>query len=433
MFSATTIQTAFSGLVGFRQTMQSGFDKLDADIVASSSGILIDQSSGHPLITAENIIACAEVFRKENVRAYDAAIGYVIGDVVLSASKMYRCILAGTNKTPATEPTYWTETNLLSAYLRSVQQSAAINVFNSVFAKRKLHEVAKTLLTDTSLYDGTGSLTNKITKLGRFVGYRIKPRYRDTVLIISAAGLQLDTANPNFKLYVYQSSSLEPLNEIDIAHSKVVTFDWHQLGTEIKLRFNAESLNDNCYYYIGYYESDLVGQAIWKENVLFENGCSSCNSVNSLLYQRWSNFFEIQPIYVPSTYVNENKTMFEEDKQIMLANQNWGMNFRFQVHCDVTDMICRNKNAFIDAIRLQLIHDILNAMAFSMRDNQLKQKVSQMAFYALENKDNFERGIRSQLDKAIDGVSFDLSDINKICLPCVKAASGVKIKSVYNR
>ncbi|MEI8142835.1 MAG: hypothetical protein WCG90_08215 [Chitinophagia bacterium] len=433
MFSATTIQNKFAGLVGFRQTMQAGFDKLDADIVASSSGILIDQSSGHPLITAENIISCAEVYKKESVRNWDAEIEYAVGDVVVLSSTMYRCIQAGANQYPNEAPTYWTETNLLSAYLRSVQQSAAINVFNAVFAKRKLHEVAKTLLTDTSLYDGTGSLTNKITKLGRFVGYRIKPKYRDTVLIISAAGFQFDTANPDFKLYVYQSSSLEPLNEIDIAHNKVVTFEWHQLGTEIKLRFNAESLNDNCYYYIGYYESDLAGQAIWKENVLFENGCSSCNSVNSLLYQRWSNFFEIQPIYVASTFVKQDKTMFEEDKQILLANQNWGMNFRFQVHCDVTDMICRNKNAFIDAIRLQLIHDILNSMAFSMRDNQLKQKVSQMAFYALENKDNYEKGIRSQLDKAIDGVSFDLSDINKICLPCAKAASGVKIKSVFNR
>lgn len=433
MFSASTIQTAFSGLVGFRQTIQSGFDKLDADIIASTSGILIDQISGHPLITAENIIVCAEVFKKENVRAWDAAIDYLKDDLVSKSAKLYRCIKAGIGKDPETQSEYWKETNLLSAYLRSVQNSAAINVFNAVFAKRKLHEVAKTLLTDTSLYDGTGSLTNKITKLGRFVGYRVKPRYRDTVLIVSAAGLQLDTANPNFKLYVYQSSSLDPIHEIEINHAKEVTFEWHQLGTNILLKFNADSLNDNCSYYIGYYESELLGQAIWKENVNFEGGCTSCNSVNNLLYQRWSNFFEIQPIYIPSTFVQEDKTMFEEDKQIMLSNQNWGMNFRFQVHCDVTDLICRNKNAFIDAIRLQMVHDILNTMAYSMRDNQQKQKVSQMAFYALENKENYEKGIRSQLDKAIDGVSFDLSEINKVCLPCAKAASGVKIKSVFGR
>lgn len=433
MFSAPTIQTAFSRLVGFRQTIQSGFDKLDADIIASSSGILIDQISGHPLITAENIFSCAEVFKKENVRAWDNSIAYVKEDLVLKNSKVYRSIQDGTNKDPETQSEFWSETNLLSAFLRSVQNSAAINVFNAVFAKRKLHEVAKTLLTDTSLYDGTGSLTNKITKLGRFVGYRIKPRYRDTVLIISAAGFQFDTVNPNFKLYVYQGSSLEPISEIDINHTKAVTFEWHPLGTEIKLRFNAEALNDNCYYYIGYYESELVGQAIWKENVVFDKGCSSCNSVNSLLYERWSNFFEIQPIYVASTYVNEDRTMFEEDKQILLSNQNWGMNFRFQVHCDVTDMICRNKNAFIDAIKLQMVHDILNTMAYSMRDNQQKQKVSQMAFYALENKDNYEKGIRSQLNKAIEGVSFDLSEINKVCLPCTKASSGVKIKSVFGR
>lgn len=433
MFSANIIQSAFAGLVGFRQTIQSGFDKIDADVVQSTSGILIDQISGHPLITAENIQVCLEVFKKENVRVWDNAIDYISGDIVLKNSKVFRSIKNGAGKDPETQSEYWKETNLLSAFLRNVQLSAAINVFNAVFARRKVHEVAKTLLTDTSLYDGTGSLTNKITKLGRFVGYRVKPRYRDTVLIISAAGLQLEQANPNFKLYVYQSSSKDPINEVEINHTKAVTFDWHQLGADIKLKFNADSLNDNCYYYIGYYESDLVGQAIWKENLNFEGGCNSCNSVNSILYDKWSNFFEVQPIYVPSSFINEDKSMFEEDKQVMLSNQNWGMNFRFQVHCDVTDLICRNKNAFIDAIRLQIVHDILNTMAFSLRDNQSKQKVSQMAFYALENKDNHERGIRSQLDKAIDGVSFDLSEINKICLPCAKASSGVKIKSVFGR
>lgn len=433
MFSATTIKTEFSSLVGFRQTMQSGFDKLDADIVQSTSGILIDQITGHPLITAENISVCAEVFKKENVRAWESTVDYIVDDVVLKASKVFRCIKDGTNKDPETQAEYWKETNLLSCFLRSIKASAAINVFNSVFAKRKVNEVAKTLLTDTSLYDGTGSLTNKITKLGRFVGYRVKPRYRDTCLILSAAGLQLDTANPNFKLYVYQGSSLDAIHEVEISHTKEVTFEWHQLGTDIVLRFNSETLNDNCYYYIGYYESELVGQAIWKENVNFEGGCSSCNTVNNLLYERWSNFFEIQPIYVPSSFVREDKTMFEEDKQIMLSNQNWGMNFRFQVHCDVTDLICRNKSAFIDAIRLQMVHDLLNIMAFSMRDNQQKGKVSQMAFYALENKENYEKGIRSQLNKAVEGVSFDLSEINKVCLPCTKASSGVKIKSVFGR
>lgn len=433
MFNAATIQAGFTGLVGFKQTYAKGIDRLDSDISASSAGVLIDSVSGHPLITMENILVCAEIFQKENVVVWANGTGYKIDDIVSKGTDIYFAIKDGTGKDPATETTYWTKTNVLSAFLRRMLQAAANNVFNAVFAKRKLYEVGKTLLTDISLYEGTGSLTTKITKLGRFVGHRIKPKYADTVLTISSIGLQLDTANPALKLYVYQSSSKEPLHEIGIAHNKVVTFDWHKLSEGIELAFGPESLNDDCFYYIGYYEDDLVGQAIWRQETNFDAGCASCNGINAVLYRQWSNFFTIQPIYITSTYINADRTMFEEDKQISLSNQNWGMNFKIQVRCDVSNLIVRNKLAFTDAIRLQVVHDLLNSMAYSMRDNQQKSKISQMAFYALENKENFEKGVRAKLDQAIDGVSFDLTEINKVCLPCTKGATGVKIKSIYSR
>lgn len=433
MFNATVIQSGLSGLIGFKQSFAKGIDRLDSDIASSSAGILIDAVSGHPLITMENILVCAEVFQKENVVVWDADTNFKVDDIVFRTDITYFAIKDGLGKDPAIETTYWTKTNVLSAYLRRVLQAASTNVFNAVFAKRKLYEIGKTLLTDISLYEGTGSLTTKITKLGRFVCHRIKPKYADTVLTISSVGLQLDTVNPNFKLYVYQSSSKEPLREIDFNQTKAVTFDWHKLSEGIELAFGPEALNDDCFYYIGYYEDDLVGQAIWRQETNFDAGCGSCNGINSVLYRQWSNFFTIQPVYVTSTYLNEDRTMFEEDKQISLSNQNWGMNFKIQVRCDVSNLIVRNKMAFTDAIRLQVVYDLLNGMAYSMRDNQQKSKISQMAFYAMENKENFEKGIRAKLDQAIDGVSFDLTEINKVCLPCTKGATGVKIKSVFGR
>lgn len=437
MFDVATIKSCLSGLVGFRQTYSTGVDRLDSDVVSSLSGIVIDQSV-QPLITMENILCVAEMFSKTNVVAYDAAVTYAVGDIVKSGSgagTIYYCIQAGLNKPPATEPTYWTATNLISAYLRRILSQASINLFNRVFAERELYKAGKTILTDTSLYDGTGSIVNKISKHGRFVGYQITPKFKDTIVKISSVGLQLSEAAPDFKLYLYQTSSLEHDSLTNINHTKVATFRWHELATGIEMAFNRTDLNDACKYYIGYYEDDLptTCQAIWKQDLDWRgNACTSCNTTNSFLYRRWSNFFDIQPIYVESTWLNEDRTLWEDaSKVIYLANQNWGMNFKIEVRCDVSDFICRQKMAFSNALKLQVVHDLLSEMAYSMRDNQQKGKISQMAFYALENKENHETGIRSQLDKAVKGVNFNMSDISSVCLPCINGSSGIKIQSVY--
>lgn len=437
MFNANTIKDCLSGLIGFRQTYSTGVDRLDADVVASLSGITIDQST-HPLITYENIICIAEMFSKTNVVAWSGSIPYVVGDIVkygTGTGIIYRCIQAGTNKQPDTQTTYWTATNLISAFLRRILQQSSINLFTKVFAERELYNVGKTILTDTSLYDGTGSLVNKITKMSRFVGYRIKPKYKDTVVYISSVGLQLSEAAPDFKLYLYQQSSLEYDSLTEIDHTKVTTFGWHELGATIDMAFNRTDLDDACAYYIGYYEDDLPStcQAIWKQDINWNdnNGCASCNNVDSYLYRRWSNFFDIQPIYVESTWLNEDRTMFDISKIFYLKNQNWGMNFKMEAKCDVSDFICRQKMAFTNALQLQVVNDLLNEMGYSMRDNQQKGKVSQMAFYALENKENKDTGVKSDLAKAVKGVNFNMSEISSVCLPCMDGNIGIELTSVY--
>lgn len=438
MFNATTIKSCLSGLVGFRQTYSTGIDRLDADVVQSLSGLVIDQST-QPLITMENIICIAEMFSKSNVVVYSSDIAYEVGDIVkygTGAGKIYQCIKAGTNQTPdEADSEYWVETNLISAYLRRILAQASINLFNRVFAEREMYKVGKTVLTDTSLYDGTGSLVNKISKLGRFVGYRIKPKYRDSVVSILSVGLQLSEAVSDFKVYVYQQSSLQYDSLTTINHTKVVTFGWHDLANKLDMAFNRGDLNDAQPYFIGYYEDDLPTncQAIWKQDLNWSaTACSTCDNVNSYLYRRWSNFFDIQPFYVESTWLNDDRTMWDDSsKVILIANQNWGMNMRLSVNCDVSGLICRQKMAFSNALSLQVQHDLLNEMAYSMRDNQQKSKVSQMAFYALENKENHDTGIKSDLAKAVKGVNLNLSDISSVCLPCTNGSTGIQLTSVY--
>lgn len=432
MFNPIIIEEKLSGLIGFRQHHHASYDRLDADIVATDSGIVID-SSAHSLLTIENISAIAENFSKTDVAAYASNAVYQKGDVVKEGTTIYRSLqAANTNHLPSTSSAWWVATNLLSAYLYRLLNSAAINLFSAVFAHRKLYENAKTLLTDVSLYDGVGNLSRKVTKLSRFVGFRINPKYKDTVINITWTGFQFDTANPAFELYVFHSSQSDPIKVITGNISTPISFCWKELSETLALRYNSSAYNDGGYFYIGYYEDDLIGQAIWKEQGFSGSSCSTCNTLDSYLHKQWGKFLEVQPFYVEEAYCNhDDKTMFDEDKVIELNGQNWGLNFKLQVVCDVTDLIVRSKMAFADAMRKQVVHDLLRDMAFSLRDNQRKEKVAQLAHYALENKENNTKGAVKELEEAIKTVSFDVSSMSSVCLPCSDGGNGVIISSVF--
>lgn len=420
------------GLVGFQQTYLKCYDKIDADLTSSLSGIFIDQSA-HPLITLENITALAKDYLNSEILDYDATVTYNKNDIVVAADIVYYSLQDdNTNKTPVSEPTWWQASALVSFYLKRVMRGAAINLFNSTFTNKKLYESAKTLLADLSLYEGTGNLKNKVSKTGRFVAYKITPKQSDTVITISQIGFQADTVNDALPFYVYHDSQNDPIATFDLNVSKAVSFTWATLETALKLYFNSDDAGDGGNYYIGYYEEDLIGQAIWRETLFSGNGCASCGGINSTLYNRWRKFINVQPIYVDADFLDDDRNLFDVDHVVYIGNQNWGMNLRLTVQCDVSDFICRNKFVFTDAYKLQIVHDILNDMAYSVRDNQLKQKVQQMAMLALKgDKEDYYKGVNSELCDAIKAITFDMSDINHLCVSC-KNYMGIEVSSVYS-
>lgn len=441
MYTPSQIKTCFKNLIGFPQYYGKDFDKLDIDLLGSDSGIMIDQSA-HPLITLENIAAVANYFLSDTIQAYSSLKTYAIGDIVYDStgentsiigSNVFVSLMNGNiNHLPNSSSAQWQKTNLISIYLKRVLEGAAINLFNTVFTQKKLFEVAKTLLTDTSLYEGVGNLQKTVIKYGRFVGYRLTTKAQDTTINISTIGMQFTQANPTFKLYVYHTSQLAPLKIITIAHDKVISFTWKTLSEALLLPYVDDVIDRGGSYYIGYYEDDLVGNAIWKEvNFFSQQGCSTCNPTNMILYKQWRPFLSLQPFYVDAGNLDPDRNMFDTWKVVNIANQNYGLNFRFKVQCDVSTLICNNRLIFGNAYKVQVVHDLLNEMAYSMRDNQLKQKVSQMAFYALENKDNFTKGVKKDLEEAVKVISFDMSGLSKVCLPCNANAGGIELSSVY--
>jgi hypothetical protein len=376
MINQPYITENFKNLIGFEQNADPNYPTLPADLLISESGLKVQQL--HPLLDIENLYNCSKA----------------LGDK-------------------------------FETYLKNRVDTAIIKLINSVFVAKNLNETSRELLTEVRMYEGVGNFQDKIVKQDRFVGFKVKLLYKDLSIIFRNIGMQFDAVNENFKLYVFHSSHYEPLYEIAIAHDKAISFVWKAFDKKILPTI------EGGHYFIGYFESDLEGQALNREQYFKRApGCSSCNHVNYELYNKWSKYLMIEPFYVNADDL-DGTNKWDSGREIYVDGTNFGLNLAFSLVCDPSEMFVRNKEMFAEALGKQIAVEFLNDIAYSMRDNQLKQKASQMAFFALGNRDNGQPGLITELSKSIQALNFSTSDLDPVCLPCQDNAMRVSHKSVY--
>lgn len=428
MINYSTLQTCLFGQIGFRNNYSSDFDVLDTELTSSASGLFVDHTL-HPLLSHENILACAEHFAATSVRSWSNAVTYQTDDVVYNPSGGILRSIQNTNLNKAISNTdYWASSNLISNYLRIKMKGAINNLLSNVFTLKKLNESAKTLLADSVVYEGWGNISDLVTKAGRFVFWRLTPVNRDTVIKIKKVGLQF-TNSQTITLYFFHSSRLDSVQTVNIVYDTSYNFKWFDI-TEISLPFMSDTVNAGGSWYVGYFENNITGSAIKKEVDFIGGGCGSCGNSNYRLFQSWNQYFQIQPGFVSSTDINGTQ-MWNNQREVYVDNTTFGLNFQVRVECDVTDTICRNKTVLADALRKQVMVDIITDIAYSMRDNQLKMKAAQMAAYALDNRENYSKGLKAELDEAIKAIDLDFSSLSSVCLPCANGKHGIRSSSMY--
>jgi len=380
MMDNVVITDCFEDLIGFEQAAsESGIPSLNEDMLVTESGKKVQKL--HPLLSLENLYNCSSY--------------------------------------PSSQ---------FNDYLIQRRKDAIVNLIAALYSRKNLSGISRELLTDVKMYDGTGNFQNIIVKAERFVGYRITSHYKNVALSLRALGLQLTEINGITKIYVYHSSQVDPVEEISVTHSKANSFEWLSFD-RIVLPFIKGG-----YYFIGYYENDMTGQAIKREQWFKKPpSCYSCEHANFELYNQWSKYVTIEPFYVAagSFELSENRPKWNEGAELFNDGTNWGLNLAISVICDPSNLFCQNREIFIDALGKQIAVEFLNDLAYSTRDNQQKQKISQLAFFALGNKDNGQPGMLTELEKAIKGLNFNTSDLDKVCLPCQNEGMKIKIKTVY--
>ena len=430
MIQPAYIQNCFWGLVGFRQHPSKEFVKLDDDLLLSSSGIRFNDI--HPLLTMENIMALVPNFDDYKIQCWDVSTEYSQGEIVYFESDL-NVSISKLNENEGNDPSeeaseYWDNTSLISIYLRNLVNAASAKLINSLYQIKSLAQNSKSLHGDVYLYDGVGNFNDLINKQDRFVGLKLTIKQADISLLLKKIGLQFTSANPEFKLYIYHSSQSEPVDVLTLEYNDSVSFKWVSIQNEVTFNYLDDTVNVGGYYSIGYYESDLIGQALRRrQSFSTMPECSTCgdNSYNN--FKKWFPFLSIQPFYVDSNFIDsDDRTHWEEDHELYIDNQTWGLNLLINIVCDLSELFCRNKEAFIDSLSKQVAVDLLEAMAYSSRDNQ-KLKIADLAMYDL----NSQTGMRVQLDKAVKALDFNMSGLNPVCLQCQDEGFKIRHRTVY--
>jgi hypothetical protein len=308
-------------------------------------------------------------------------------------------------------------------FLFKKRQNAIEKLTSSIMQHKNMYDNAKELVSNLKMYDGVGNWNEKILKDNRFVGYKLQLKQPDTSIVVNQIGLQIDTTNPTFTLYFYHSSNFEPIATRVIAHNKTNSFAYYSIDT-VTLPYISDG-----YYIVGYYETNLSGQAINKRQNF--PPCLSCNPTNADLYSNWSKFVEVNTIAVNSENISVDLTKWQDTTEIITTNTNYGLNLSFSVYCDLSTFFCNNKYLFTDILGKAIIIELLKDLAFSDRFNGTERRVSQMATYALGNKENNQQGLETDFEKAIKSFNVNLSGLNKLCLPCENNKFKLTYGSIY--
>jgi len=305
----------------------------------------------------------------------------------------------------------------INAYLREKVADASNEIFNDLIQYRQLGEFGKTLLEQSVLLNKYGWTNDTITNQNRFVGLQIRPRAMTGLqAIIEEIGLQF-TGVESFILYLFHSSQLEPLHEIDVTTTGNGNWTWSKQGLELS-SFLSEQYQGGVFV-LGYYQEDITSNAINYTNFNWNRGvCGGCNDSHKTTWDSINKNFSVYPIYVPSGSFDKGE-MFDLQNALYSADESFGINLKFTVKCDLTDFFIQNRFTFKNLLALKMVSILLNDMKFSQQINAIEENIKMMIIRDLEGDvDTKLTNIPTQYQKELKAVSFNISGMNPKCLGC---------------
>jgi hypothetical protein len=429
ILSLPQITNQLASTVRFKQNVNTTSFKLDSDLVSPSDARLVD----HALFREQNLSSIIPDFQNYTTAVFVPTETYDEGALVQEGADLYES-LADTNlgNLPSTSPTQWLLTNYQSNYLRNLRKEAVRNVISLVSNAKKNERITKEMLDRLNLYTGTGSLSDRIIKTGRLVGLAINVLDSTNLKIaLDRVMTQFDTAQDGIELYLYHSSSPVPLATILVDQATPVRQEWHEL-TDVNLY--SESIVENIVggtYFLMYDEDQVTGQAINYRHTFGVSPCRGCSKYNYESFDKYSQYVKFRSVFISAQDRPASAAeMFDIDRLNYQADTTYGLNLQVSTYCDLTDYILSHKAIFADAIKNEVLKQLLSELASSTRSNVVNEKARDLARQALQNASLGGENVTRMAEKSLDALAFELSDIqNSVCMPKIDS-KGIQIKGI---
>jgi len=417
MYNVRQLQACFANLVGFKQPNDPNYPKLSPALTTSTSGKFVQNS--HALCSMENIYNIGPEFNLYEYPDWVPTNDYFTGDYTKYEGVVYKYLMDVEgdpgNELPGTLPDVWKVANPFEDWLIDLYNGSVANLVSSLLEFKKLNNVGRSLIESTELFTGFGMLEDKVVKRGRFCGFQIATTKAKSLLVrIDRIGFQCDTVQ-EVTFYLYHSSQVDPLGTFTVNITRANSFSW-AVVQDCMLSYIKGNLNSDGCFYLGYYEDELEGQAIFRDGNLMQP-CFSCGNSDVRLFNMWSKHMEIQSIVVLPAGINEDRTLFDERKIGYQYYQNFGINLSLTVLCDLTEFFCTNSAIFADCLTMQICLDILQQIAFNTRMNAISDKTKALAMADLDI--NLKSGsFKAEYIKMLMALDYDFSGFDSTCLPC---------------
>ena len=310
----------------------------------------------------------------------------------------------------------------LDTFLDDIETSAIKQMLNKMQMFKKLNNSGQDLARNNLIYDNV--LKNKpIINESRFVG--VEFALNDTSVgiraIINRVGLYLTTAQPSLTLYLFNSLQEDAVNTYTFTSTNANSFTW--LETQINIDYQDSSGTDGGIWWLGYYQNDLIGQAISYDVLNWRNGyCQKCDGgTRSSKFNSISKYVNMSPFYVSGSSLPAVGKLFDADDVVYNYTCNFGMNFNVSVVCNLSQFWIDNRLTMVNAIGKTVALKILQMMKASSQISAIEQNVQFNIIRDLEgDRETQSVPFWQQAERSIKSTNFDQSNINSTCVPCAR-------------
>lgn len=372
MYNVQTLKQELIGLVGWRQNQDSSGWQLN-DLTTSSSGLWFN--GVHPMLTIDNLISVCPRF-----------------DLINSDQNAIN-----------TAFTNW---------LKQKTEDGIVKAIEAWIGEKFENKTANNLLAKTNLFDVTGNVTDLELSSGKVVGFEFTPARQGSLAVkINRVGLQFDT-NQMIGLHLFKSGQTAPIQSVLIDYQGGGSVQWESVNW---------TMDGEGSYWVAYDQRTIVGNAI--------NGVRDYTFDSSGLTSFPSGRF-FRSVAFNAGVANLNN-LWDLKENHFTVSTNYGLNFDMDVRCDYTNFIVDQKSMFQNLIALQVGMDLLREIAFNPESRVNRNEANATRAQILYEIDGDTQGrndfsLLGRYKKAMAGIQFDTSGIDKTCLPCRRRGTRYK-------